>query len=262
MSKTKPPAIPTEQRIREGAFLRAALSKADITQEQLANNLGVSQGLIWQWLDGKTPIPSGRIPAIANIVGIRPTDLRPELADFAASITPAPLAQGQSLSEMTRTASPSAAGPDVRPVRAWEIGDELPDGYVLIPRLSLELAAGNGKRVTHVDTQHPRLFDGDWIREKRLKAKYLVCMPVSGDSMEPWINDGDTVVVDRSDTAIRDGKPYAIRYGDELRIKHVHKRFDGGLILRSINPDYGDEAIAPADLEHVEILGLVVWRAG
>lgn len=152
---------------------------------------------------------------------------------------------------------------DASPILVWETEGDLPEHtYVFVPSLELELAAGSGRKAVHVDYKKPKAFLSDWIRDKGLRAKYLVSMTVRGDSMAPWVNEGDTVVIDRSNTAIRDGKPYAIRYGDELRIKHLHRRFDGGLILRSVNKAWDDEVIPPADLEHIEILGLVVWRAG
>lgn len=153
--------------------------------------------------------------------------------------------------------------PGLTPIRVWETEDDLPaDQYVLVPTLKLALAAGNGKKAVSVDYGHPKAFLSNWLRDKGLSAKYLVSMKVSGDSMAPWVNDGDTVVIDRADIEIIDGRDYAIRYGDELRIKQLHRRFDGGLILRSLNTAYADEIIAPVDLEHVEVLGRVVWRAG
>lgn len=155
----------------------------------------------------------------------------------------------------------SGKGEVLRPILVWEYEDDLPAGdYGFVPTLTLQLAAGTGKIAVHIDYEKPKAFTTEWIRKGRYKPKHLVSMSASGESMSPWINDGDAVVVDRADTTIRDGQAYAIRYGDGLRVKYLHKRLDGGLTLRSLNAP--DEAILPVDMEHVEILGLVVWRAG
>lgn len=238
-------------------FLRVKSEHPELTQESLAHQLGwKTQGAVSHYLDGHTPLNLAALLKFASHFHVPPEAISPRLAaklkvetDDAGSGRLANVA-GQ---------SPGA----LHPILVWESEDDLPPGqYVLVPTLSLELSAGNGKKAVHVDYKKPKAFLADWIRQKRLRAKHLVSMTASGDSMSPWVNDGDSVVIDRSDVEVRDGKPYAIRYGDDLRIKNLHRRFDGGLILRSLNPAFADEVVAPADLEHVEVLGLVVWRAG
>ncbi|CUI02642.1 hypothetical protein BN2497_61 [Janthinobacterium sp. CG23_2] len=70
-------------------------------------------------------------------------------------------------------------------------------------------------------------------------------------------------MVNTEETNIVDGRLYAIRYSDELRVKYLSRRLDGTLILRSVNPDYKDEEV-PADLanEHISIIGRVRDRSG
>ena len=74
---------------------------------------------------------------------------------------------------------------------------------------------------------------------------------------------GDTILVNLDETNIVDGKTYAIRYGDELRVKKLYRRIDGTLILRSVNPAFKDEEISPelAD-EHITVIGRVRDRSG
>jgi len=77
--------------------------------------------------------------------------------------------------------------------------------------------------------------------------------------MEPTLPQGAKVTLDLSNTAIQDGKVYGIRYGNELRIKRLYKRFDGGLIIRSDNATKNpDESLNPDQLEHVSVIGRYV----
>jgi phage repressor protein C with HTH and peptisase S24 domain len=77
--------------------------------------------------------------------------------------------------------------------------------------------------------------------------------------MHPTLPDTSKVTLDLSDTTILDGKVYGIRYGEELRIKRLFKRFDGGLIIRSDNSaKHPEESIDPEQLEHIAVIGRYV----
>ena len=50
---------------------------------------------------------------------------------------------------------------------------------------------------------------------------------VSGDSMFPYLNNGDKILVDKSKTTIIDGKLYVIRESDRIIVKRVQKLPEG-----------------------------------
>lgn len=85
----------------------------------------------------------------------------------------------------------------------------------------------------------------------------LVCIRVSGDSMEPYINSGSIVTVDLNDKQIHDGKIYIIRNGDLVRIKMLFRQSQG-ILLKSYNKFYNDEILS-ADLSDFEVIGKVCW---
>lgn len=59
------------------AYFDAAKSKEpSLTQESLADELDVSQGLIHQWLSGRTPIPEKRLHLLSRRLGFNPVDVR------------------------------------------------------------------------------------------------------------------------------------------------------------------------------------------
>ncbi|MFH3733177.1 S24 family peptidase, partial [Acinetobacter baumannii] len=89
----------------------------------------------------------------------------------------------------------------------------------------------------------------------------LVEVDVDGDSMEPRIPSGSVVIIDKSVNRleqVQNRKVYAIRYGDELKIKRLSRRYDGALIIDSDNPSYEREIVEPQDLEHIGIIGKYV----
>ena len=150
------------------------------------------------------------------------------------------------------------------PILVWETPDDLPRGqYAMIPRIAIKLAAGN--RIV-AETEHdvpPLAFTEEWIRSRHVSSrKNLRICKMSGDSMSPFLEEGDSVMIDLGQKDVIEGKVYCLRYGDELRIKRLYKRFDGGLKIISDNRGYSEELIAPADMSHIEVLGRQIWRAG
>ena len=101
-------------------------------------------------------------------------------------------------------------------------------------------------------------FRADWFGAEHVSEKRSVLMDVRGDSMEPLMRNGDTILVDQSDTDIKDGRIYVVTLGDELRVKQIQKSFKGYL-LRSENPRYADITIEGPDLESFRVHGRVRW---
>lgn len=154
--------------------------------------------------------------------------------------------------------------PGLEAVTTWNTpGDLAPGVYAMVPRVSIRLSAGGGALVEREEDLPPLAFREDWLRKKNITSKSaLRICEVSGDSMSPYLENGDCVMIDTGQTEVRDLSVYAIRYGEELRIKRLSRRFDGGLIIRSDNQRYPEEQINATDASHIQILGLVIWRAG
>ncbi|MCY6986751.1 hypothetical protein OYB56_01595, partial [Acinetobacter baumannii] len=151
-----------------------------------------------------------------------------------------------------------------RPVMAWEAPDDLdPNSFMIIPHVDVKFSAGNGRLVEFEPTTRmtgcaQRM---EWFHKKKVSPKNLVEVDVDGDSMEPRIPSGSVVIIDKSVNRleqVQNRKVYAIRYGDELKIKRLSRRYDGALIIDSDNPSYEREIVEPQDLEHIGIIGKYV----
>ncbi|MEM6987333.1 MAG: helix-turn-helix transcriptional regulator [Pseudomonadota bacterium] len=149
-------------------------------------------------------------------------------------------------------------------VAPWD--DDTPLNYddtelPLLSRLELADSAGHYDPANHSDAKRIR-FSKSTLRAAGVSGSNAVCVTVSGDSMEPVLPDGATVGVDMSDTTIKNGKTYALRHGDTLRIKVLYNRQPRGLRLRSHNIDeYPDEHFDDLEAADISIIGRVFWRS-
>lgn len=68
-SMSKKRALTPEEK-RMAARIKAAIkSTPDLTQEKVAIAMGVSQGQVSHWSDGRLPVPPARAPKLASILG-------------------------------------------------------------------------------------------------------------------------------------------------------------------------------------------------
>ena len=129
--------------------------------------------------------------------------------------------------------------------------------YRFIPKVAAVAGAG-ATLETSDEVLGWYAFRSDFMGREHISDRNSVLMQVRGDSMEPLLKDGDTVLVDQSDTEVIDGRIYVVTLSDELRVKRVQKSFRG-FILRSENTRYADIAVEGCDLDAFRVHGRVRW---
>ena len=150
-------------------------------------------------------------------------------------------------------------------IRAHHPEDELSEDAVLIPESKISFAAGNGRIASYelLEDQEPASYRLSWFQKYGINPEKVRRFRVSGDSMEPMLYHRDTILVNTEETNIIDNKLYAIRYGDDLRVKYLIKKLDGTIVLRSVNPLYKDEEVPPnLAAEQISIIGRVRDKSG
>ena len=78
-------SISKEQKIAEGRALAAYFEltqsiEPGLSQENLAAEIGVTQGLLSQWFSGRTPIPDKRLVWLGRRLNFDPAKIRPGLS--------------------------------------------------------------------------------------------------------------------------------------------------------------------------------------
>lgn len=134
-----------------------------------------------------------------------------------------------------------------------------PAPVALIKRLQLGASAGPGAVAGGEDETGQFGFDPRWLRKIGGKPANLTIIQVTGDSMEPTLNDGDDIMVDRGDAGdrLRDGI-YVIRKDENLMVKRLSTgRRGGAFSVVSDNPAYDAKHAVSAD--GVDVVGRVVW---
>jgi len=130
--------------------------------------------------------------------------------------------------------------------------------WVVVPRLDLGASAGPGRVAGGEAAFDTFRFSRSWLEEQGLARAELSAIRVEGDSMEPLLNDGDEILIDRAPRAFRDGI-HVVRVGDTLMVKRVASAGPGRVALLSQNLAYPPVEVAA---EEVEIIGRVVWKGG
>ena len=130
-------------------------------------------------------------------------------------------------------------------------------GFAKIPKVSARLCAGNGSFEVGGDVQGYYSFRNAWLT-KRGVPDQMVLLDIFGNSMEPEMRDGDTVLVDQSQKNILAGAIFALGIEDTIMVKRVEKH-PQKLVLRSDNRDYAPIYLEGNDANQVRILGKVIW---
>ena len=134
------------------------------------------------------------------------------------------------------------------------------DDYCHISQYSIEASAGQGALVEAENIDQHLAFKESWLRKSGINPTNLIAIYARGDSMEPTIFSGDSLVIDKTkDTVTSDGGVYVINYDGELFVKRVQKQLDGLVAITSDNKNYRDMTIPTQDLSKLKIIGRVVW---
>lgn len=136
-------------------------------------------------------------------------------------------------------------------------GKELAE-YELIPKTSARAGAGSS-HIIEDETEGLYAFRKDFLSSLRI-SKNSVLLDVLGDSMEPTLRNGDTILVDKSDIEVHDGQIYLIGFQQQLLIKRIFRDV-GGIVLKSDNSAYRETLVPPEYADDFVVFGRMRWMA-
>jgi phage repressor protein C with HTH and peptisase S24 domain len=212
--------------------LRNKMRDLGLNESQLSRRSSVPQPTINRILSGESSSPrKSTIEALSRPLGVSPDWLL-----FGTG------------SEATHDRSPSTKD------------------YALIPQFKAKGACGGGYLNEHVETTEGLAFKRDWLHRMKAKPENLYVIYAEGDSMEPYIFEGDVVLFDRSQIEPKDKQVYVIRRPDGGNsIKRLTQQLSGTWVIRSDNPDKianPDEPVSEDAIHEMPFLGRVIWRGG
>ena len=237
-------------------MISSARKKAKLTQKELADKMGVSQGTIGQYetkkgeigKDGKekkTANPSlDKIPDMAEILDLDVTSFFPSHPELKNKIVKKELKNN-----FEKYAHLIPAEYSLKNV-------------VFLSKSDMLIGAGSeGAYDLDLFNKETKIaVDRSFI--KGLDPKNLKLFEVVGDSMQPEYDEGDLAIVDmvnfRGDF-IKIGGIYVVRVGDVVYVKRVEFLPKGAIKLISLNAKYGDIYPHKEGYEY-EILGKVCGK--
>ena len=225
-----------------------ARKEAGLSEAELARRIGVSQSALHEFLKSEAD-GHKKLLEIARATGFR--------------------AEWLQWGELPRKASevqPPAPEPDHPPLYSGNLSAGMVEiegeDWISVGRYDARLSAGAGSLLdTHPEPLGYALFEAQWLREvTRAAPSQLALVRVDGDSMLPTFQDGDWVMVDRSQARFDREGVYALRVGEAAWIKRLSLNLREKLIrIISDNPAYPQQELE----EHeVSLIGRVVWIVG
>ena len=132
----------------------------------------------------------------------------------------------------------------------------LEDEHELVPKLDIKLAAGSG--ATAEENRIGDLaFRREWLKKEGLQNEHTSVVEVVGDSMEPTLKEGDSILIDHLKNKLETNAVMAVRIDNDLLVvKRLQQTTRGDWLLCSDNPIY---APIPLDSD-AHIIGQVIWR--
>lgn len=210
-----------------GDDLRDAMTRAGISNKEIAEKFGVTSQAVSAWKRG------ANLPASDKLIAVR-----------------------EYLQQRVGGADAWVEEPDLptqHPVPAAP-------AYLPVATLDIRAGAGGGGIIDDAYLGAPRYFEEGFItRELRARPEDLCVVEVEGQSMEPLLRSGDTVLVDLRKKNVAMEGIFVLFDGDGVVCKwvqRVHGSDPAMLRLASENsrfPPYEVEA------ERCRMLGRVVW---
>ncbi|SDI84396.1 Peptidase S24-like [Pseudomonas flavescens] len=139
---------------------------------------------------------------------------------------------------------------------------DVDDIYAHIPLYDAHISQGHGSWIEGARVLTMLAFTRYSLRKKGLDPATLAAVRVDGDSNEPEISDGDTVMVDLGRNTLQGEAFYVIRLDDLLYAKRLQRLFDGGVKVISANTAYEPMVVPQERLDSLQIIGRVVWAGG
>lgn len=214
-----------------GQRLRLEMKTQGLSSAELAKRAGVKTSFLYDIISGKSANPSTvKLARVADILGVNLTYL---------------------------------VGGDQRPYPSSSAKSSPTQDYVIIPRITVNIAAGGGATIVMQQHEEERYhFRQTWIREQLgVSPSDLGLLYVRGDSMEPTLLHNDIIMVDTTKKMPTPPGIFVLFDGFGLVAKRLEYIADESLKTLRIISDNPQYSTYERSIEETFIIGRVVWFA-
>ena len=214
----------------EANLIKIYRKRAGYSQKEVAQELHVTQGAVSSWEAGRWEPDQQNLSALADLFGVTVDAL---------------------LGRITPIESVS------RPIE--EVPELQPEDEVMIP-LVASLRCGYGTSGEPFSYIKPVPIPASYVRRWGEGLQAIIAV---GESMSPTIVPGDLLICRPTDEW-QNGNVVSVNADDSDMIKRIYRTSDGGLDLRSDNPDFPVIHYTTEDLAQgrVHVLGRVLIPIG
>ena len=225
-----------------GTRLRAAREAAEKDQIEVALELGFrTQQAVSHIECGRSSIHADRIAPAAKLLGVS--------TDYLLGVTDDPTPATERLNRQLVSDLPNGE-------RSAPLAPSGPPGVRPVPIRELAAAAGGGALDLDETIRGYLCFRHDWLDRQAIDPTHADVIKVRGESMEPTLPDGCSILLDRRRRGMRSGRIYVVRTDEGVVVKRLRR--DGRRwALTSDHPRWSPRPW-PAD---ADIIGEVRWMA-
>ena len=226
--------------------LRKVRTDRGLSQLQLATRLGNTRHLISQVEHGRCGLTMPKLSATAQTLGVS--------VDYLFGLTDEQTPAHQLARDLT------AATARVRDLEDQHAHAGITDDGDFVGVSEFATAAGSGAAVDDERIVGRLKFRRDWLDRHGLDARQCRVIQVMGESMEPTLVDGCSILVNFARQRRRAGRIYVVRTEDGLIVKRAGKDRTGAWQLVSDNPNKQTWPTLPWP-DNAPMVGEVKWSA-
>ena len=250
-----------------GDRLREARESMGWTQMKAGEMAGIDYRTIQRWELARVVPDRHRVMGLAYLYGRSLRWLYEDDSEYQPPLFREPLTERLGMLTGILRSAASATGYSLEEMFGLASGDteerDVSSGPVMLvqahePMDSFQTATAEGAGAEVLDevrADHVRL-DAHWLRSHALNPQLCDIISVTGDSMEPTLPEGSTILVNRDSKDLRDSGIFVLQTSDGLVVKRVRGMNDAWILV-SDNAHWPPAAMDVSDA----VIGEVIWNA-
>lgn len=227
-----------------GDRLKSARENKSLSQQEVAERAGMSQPTYYKIESGKTKRTT-YLNDLARVLGVD--------ANWLATGQGSMQTNQQIVDELVASMPNGITYDQIEPWR----------NQTWVEVYDLRFCCGDGGGYAEFEPLKKTLpFDDSFFSRRNIKPENFKIIYAKGDSMSPYLNEGDAVGLDISEKIPKDGEVYALFLDGDTMIKRIFREAGGVLTLSSDNKAYRDKVVDDSNGDSLIIIGRVVYRSG